>query len=81
MRLSLLSKVENAHEDSIWAAAWSPATHMLMTGSVDESVKMWAESAVGDSLEQRHHVVGGWAGWWAGGRVGWAAGRVGGPGA
>lgn len=57
MRLSLLHRLENAHDDSVWAAAWAPGSNVLVTGSVDESVKLWAESA--DGLEQRHHVVGG----------------------
>ena len=55
MRLSLLHRLENAHEDSVWAAAWAPTSNTLVTGSVDESVKLWQESA--DGLEQKHHVV------------------------
>lgn len=60
MRLSLLQKVEGAHDDSVWAAAWAPgdASGVLVTGSVDESVKLWQEA--GDALEQKHHLVGGW---------------------
>ncbi|GAB4815773.1 hypothetical protein N2152v2_002819 [Parachlorella kessleri] len=56
MRLSLLHRLENAHEDSVWAAAWAPTSNTLVTGSVDESVKLWQESA--DGLEQKHHVLG-----------------------
>lgn len=56
MRLSLLQQQENAHEDSVWAAAWAPDGSTLVTGSVDESVKLWQEA--GDTLEQRHHLVG-----------------------
>lgn len=41
----------NAHHDSIWAATWAPATAdrgaLLITGSVDETVKLWK----GDELE------------------------------
>ena len=57
MRLSLLQRKENAHEDSVWAAAWAPGSNTLVTGSVDESVKLWSE--VGDTLEQKHHLVSG----------------------
>lgn len=55
MRLSLLQKQESAHDDSVWAAAWAPTGNTLVTGSVDESVKLWQE--VGDTLEQQHHLV------------------------
>ncbi|KAF6164762.1 hypothetical protein GIB67_041014 [Kingdonia uniflora] len=45
MKLAGLKSIENAHEDSIWAAAWVPATDarppLLLTGSLDESVKLW----------------------------------------
>lgn len=57
MRLSLLQKHENAHEDSVWTAAWAPDGSTLVTGSVDESVKLWNEA--GDTLEQKHQLVGG----------------------
>ncbi|KAL4857036.1 WD repeat-containing protein VIP3 [Chlorella vulgaris] len=56
MRLSLLQRLEDAHDDSVWAAAWAPNSNTLVTGSVDESVKLWQES--GDTLEQQHHLVG-----------------------
>ncbi|PSC74984.1 WD repeat-containing 61 [Micractinium conductrix] len=57
MRASLLSRTEAAHDDSVWGCAWSPAgVSTLVTGSVDESVKLWSEA--GDSLEQKHHLVG-----------------------
>ena len=62
MRLSLLHRLENAHEDSVWAAAWAPTSNTLVTGSVDESVKLWQESA--DGLEQKHHVVSRYRRWW-----------------
>jgi WD40 repeat protein len=53
MKLTLLGKQENAHEDGIWSAAWAPSSAdtpagLLVTGSVDESVKLWQVS--GQSL-------------------------------
>ncbi|XP_031502031.1 WD repeat-containing protein VIP3 [Nymphaea colorata] len=45
MKLAGLKSVENAHDESIWAAAWVPATDsrpaLLLTGSLDETVKLW----------------------------------------
>lgn len=55
MRLSLQQKLEAAHDDSVWAAHWSPTENLLATGSVDESVKLWQDS--GEGLEQKHHLV------------------------
>ncbi|KAH7283428.1 hypothetical protein KP509_34G007200 [Ceratopteris richardii] len=52
MKLASLKTVANAHNDSIWAVTWAPATEargaLLITGSLDESVKVWK----GDELEQ-----------------------------
>lgn len=52
MKLASLKTVSNAHHDSIWAVAWAPATEargaLLVSGSLDESVKVWR----GDELEQ-----------------------------
>ncbi|OAO98978.1 VIP3 [Arabidopsis thaliana] len=45
MKLAGLKSIENAHEDSVWAATWVPATEdrpaLLLTGSLDETVKLW----------------------------------------
>ncbi|XP_050217954.1 WD repeat-containing protein VIP3 [Mercurialis annua] len=45
MKLAGLKPIENAHEESIWAATWVPATQtrpaLLLTGSLDETVKLW----------------------------------------
>ena len=51
MKLSPLAHQANAHDDAVWSVAWSGAGEgMLLTGSVDESVKAWR--AAGD--ECRH---------------------------
>lgn len=51
MKLASLKSLNNAHHDSIWAVTWAPATEsrpaLLITGSLDESVKLWK----GDELE------------------------------
>ncbi|KAF3336232.1 WD repeat-containing protein 61 [Carex littledalei] len=46
MKLSGIKSAESCHDDSIWAAAWVPpstsrATSLLLTGSLDESVRLW----------------------------------------
>ena len=45
MKLTWLSSVENAHDDSVWACTWVPATDdrqgLLLTGSLDETVRLW----------------------------------------
>ena len=43
MRLTLLKKVDDAHDDSVWALAWIPGSNEIITGSVDETAKTWAE--------------------------------------
>ena len=58
-KLSSIRSVPDAHEDGIWAAAWLSSSAgdghsggggqtgaVLLTGSVDETVKVWA----GDDL-------------------------------
>lgn len=35
MRLSLLQKQENAHDDSVWACAWAPGSNTLVGCCVD----------------------------------------------
>ncbi|KAL6496475.1 WD repeat-containing protein vip3 [Orobanche gracilis] len=45
MKLAPLDTVQNAHDDSVWTAAWVPATEasgpLLLTGSLDETVRLW----------------------------------------
>ena len=55
MRLSLLQKLDNAHEDSVWAASWAPGSNRLVTGSVDETVKVWNDE--GETLKEHHTFV------------------------
>lgn len=45
MKLASLDSIQNAHEDSLWTAAWvrsdgdKPA--LLLTGGLDETVRLW----------------------------------------
>ena len=49
MRLTSKERIENSHEDGIWTSTWTPA-NTLITGSVDETVKVWSPSEGNDSL-------------------------------
>ncbi|KAJ8436747.1 hypothetical protein Cgig2_009721 [Carnegiea gigantea] len=56
MKLAGLKSLESAHDDSIWTATWVPATEsrphpFLLTGSLDESVRLWSTGgATADNL-------------------------------
>ena len=49
MRLQLLHKLDNAHEDSIWSVAFVPGASpaLLATGAVDETVQVRRRHAIG----------------------------------
>ncbi|XP_015059392.1 WD repeat-containing protein VIP3-like [Solanum pennellii] len=48
MKLASLDSVTNAHDDSIWSAAWVRSTEeypaLLLTGGLDETVRLWDPS-------------------------------------
>lgn len=56
MRASILHKLPGAHAEGIWCAAWIPGTSQLLTGSVDEQVKLWDVSA--DPPSTQHTFAG-----------------------
>mmetsp|Transcript_46692 Transcript_46692/g.89173 ORF Transcript_46692/g.89173 Transcript_46692/m.89173 type:complete len:311 (-) Transcript_46692:504-1436(-) len=56
MRLSLRNTKVDAHEDSLWSASWTAGPDLLVTGSVDETVKTWRAS--GDACEETHTYTG-----------------------
>lgn len=45
------TKREKAHLDSIWSVAWTKGTNRIITGSVDESVKVPTECYCLDELD------------------------------
>lgn len=58
-RLTVRNKQEDAHEDAIWCATWVPNSSDLITGSVDESVKIWTVvDGDPETVEQSHSYVG-----------------------
>ncbi|MCD7455345.1 WD repeat-containing protein vip3 [Datura stramonium] len=48
MKLASLDSVQNAHDDSIWTAAWVRSTEespaLLLTGGLDETARLWDPS-------------------------------------
>jgi len=48
--------MEAAHESSVWAAAWHPLGHMLVTSSNDHTTKFWARNKPGDDMKDRYNV-------------------------
>jgi WD repeat-containing protein 61 len=55
MRANTLQKVQ-AHDEGVWATAWVPGQSQLITGSVDESIKLWQTTE--DKLECAHTFKG-----------------------
>jgi len=45
MRASTLHRLPGAHAEGIWCAAWISGSSQLLTGSVDEYVKLWETTA------------------------------------
>ena len=62
MKLSGLKSVENAHDDSVWAVTWVPATAnrppLLLTGSLDETVRLWRSDDLVLELTNTGHCLG-----------------------
>jgi len=56
MKLSMRQLKTDAHEDSLWSCAWTEGPDLLLTGSVDETVKAWGAS--GDTCEETHTYTG-----------------------
>ena len=59
MRLQLLHKLDNAHEDSIWSVAFVPGASpaLLATGAVDETVQVRRRHAIGPDRRRRSVVA------------------------
>ncbi|XP_030551949.1 WD repeat-containing protein VIP3 [Rhodamnia argentea] len=62
MKLAGLKSVENAHDESVWATAWVPATEarpaLLLTGSLDETVKLWRPDELALERTNAGHFLG-----------------------
>lgn len=62
MKLAGLKSIDNAHADSIWAATWIPATEnrpaLLLTGSLDETVRLWRSDELTSAGTNTGHSLG-----------------------
>lgn len=62
MKLTWLKTAENAHDDSLWAATWVPATDerppLLLTGSLDETVRLWSPDDMKCEATYAGHCLG-----------------------
>ena len=62
MKFAHLKSIENAHDESIWAATWVPDTQtrpaLLLTGSLDETVKLWKSDALNLERTNTGHCLG-----------------------
>jgi WD repeat-containing protein 61 len=54
MRLTTLHKTV-AHEEGVWSTAWIPGGNRLLSGSVDESVKVWEDQPDGLRFVHTYH--------------------------
>ncbi|GMG99005.1 hypothetical protein Nepgr_000845 [Nepenthes gracilis] len=62
MKLAGLKSVESAHDDSVWCATWVPATEsrpaLLLTGSLDETVRLWKDDELVLERTNSGHCLG-----------------------
>ncbi|CAI0627907.1 unnamed protein product, partial [Linum tenue] len=62
MKLAGIKSVEGAHDESVWAATWVPATSsrpaLLLTGSLDETVKLWKSDDLNLAGTNTGHCLG-----------------------
>ncbi|XP_028777395.1 WD repeat-containing protein VIP3 [Neltuma alba] len=62
MKLAALKSVDNAHDESVWAVTWVPATSsrspLLLTGSLDETVRLWRSDDLVPERTNTGHCLG-----------------------
>ncbi|XP_054783964.1 WD repeat-containing protein VIP3-like [Prosopis cineraria] len=62
MKLTPLKSVDNAHDESVWAVTWIPATSsrspLLLTGSLDETVRLWRSDDLVHDRTNTGHCLG-----------------------
>ncbi|KAE8124089.1 hypothetical protein FH972_018999 [Carpinus fangiana] len=62
MKLAGLKSIENAHDDSVWAATWVPATKtrsaLLLTRSLDETGGLWSSDELVLERTNTGHCMG-----------------------
>ncbi|BFG35377.1 WD repeat-containing protein VIP3 [Prunus yedoensis var. nudiflora] len=62
MKLAGLKSIEDAHEESVWAVTWVPSTEtrpaLLLTGSLDETVRLWQPDELVNRGKMTGHCLG-----------------------
>uniref|UniRef100_A0A7N0VIT2 Uncharacterized protein n=1 Tax=Kalanchoe fedtschenkoi TaxID=63787 RepID=A0A7N0VIT2_KALFE len=62
MKLAGVKSMELAHEESVWTAAWIPPTDsrsaLILTGSLDETVKLWRPDELNPVGTNTGHCLG-----------------------
>ena len=62
MKLAGLKSIDDAHDESVWAVTWVPATEarpaLLLTGSLDESVRLWQPDDLVNRGKMTGHCLG-----------------------
>jgi WD repeat-containing protein 61 len=55
MRCNVRNVLKDAHDDGAWACCWVPGSKSVLTGAVDETVKLWSSRDEGLVLEKTFH--------------------------
>ncbi|XP_031093569.1 WD repeat-containing protein VIP3 [Ipomoea triloba] len=62
MKLASLDSIQNAHDDSIWTASWvcpgDGAPSLLLTGGLDETVRLWDPEKLTSLRTNTGHCLG-----------------------
>jgi WD repeat-containing protein 61 len=54
MPYQVYKTIKDAHDDGIWSVSWSKKTNKIVTGGIDDTVRVWNS----DSLSQLHTLQG-----------------------
>jgi WD repeat-containing protein 61 len=63
MRCTVSHVQKDAHEEGAWSCCWVRGTKSILSGAVDETVKLWTSAEEGISLEKAYqghagHILG-----------------------
>jgi WD repeat-containing protein 61 len=58
MTFSVLKTVPLAHNDGIWSVCWTKKSNRILTGSIDDTVKMWSGESGAHMRTLEGHTLG-----------------------